>query len=70
MNVRQTRRFGRLLATITSATLLLLSGLAAAQVAPVELAPVERRAIVDLALYVQPLPRLRGPTGQPQCGCR
>jgi len=47
MNVRQTRRFGRLLATITSATLLLLSGLAAAQVAPVELAPVERRAIVE-----------------------
>jgi len=47
MEARQTRRFSRQLATITSATLLLLSGLAAAQVAPVELAPVERRAIVE-----------------------
>ena len=47
METRQTRRFSRQLATITLAILLLLSGLAAAQVAPVELAPVERRAIVE-----------------------
>jgi len=50
MEARQTRRFSRQLATITSATLLLLSGLAVAQVAQVaqvELALVERRAIVE-----------------------
>ena len=47
MEARQTSRFSRQLATITSAILLLLAGIAAAQVAPVELAPVERRAIVE-----------------------
>lgn len=50
MKIRQSRRFGRHLPTTALAALLLLAGLTAAQagpVAPVELAPVERRDIVE-----------------------
>ena len=47
MEAWQIRRISRKLATTTSATLVLFCGLAVAQVAPVELASVERRTIVE-----------------------
>jgi len=50
MKIRHTRRFGRHLSTTALTTLLMLPGLNAAQaapLAPVELAPVERRDIVE-----------------------